>query len=375
MVTKEEIRERALAIGFVDAGFTTAEVFQSHREYLLARQEEYGWAEKVGLDLLGGTDPQTILPGAGSIIVLVDAYFRESFPRSLEGTFGRCYLDDDRVTKDGLTKRIKEFRTVLRDNGIDSKVPFNLPHRAAACRAGLGTLGKNCLFYSRKVRGSSWVLPMAIVIDREFAPDSPTVEYGCPDWCRNACVAACPTRALKGNGQIDPRRCISYLTYFGEGVTPLELREPMGMNVYGCDRCQNVCPRNAPWLAQTLPENEKVAAKAEHFDLGRLLGMDASYFQQNVWPHMFYMGPDLLWKWKMNTARAMGNSLDEQYVPNLVQEFSNSGDERVRSMIAWALGRIGGQKARQALDRFHKASEGAVRQEIEHALDMCSSRG
>jgi hypothetical protein len=44
----------------------------------------------------------------------------------------------------------------------------------------------------------------------------------------------------------------------------------------------------------------------------------------------------------------------------------------VRSMIAWAIGRIGGQKARDALELFHGSSEGMVRQEIEHALDMCS---
>ncbi|MEJ2458803.1 MAG: thiamine pyrophosphate-dependent enzyme, partial [Novosphingobium sp.] len=35
------------------------------------------------------------------------------------------------------------------------------------------------------------------------------------------------------------------LTYFGDGLTPRDLREPMGLYIYGCDRCQNVCPRNA----------------------------------------------------------------------------------------------------------------------------------
>jgi epoxyqueuosine reductase len=374
MLTKEEVVGRALSLGFEDIGFTTAEAFTAHRDVLLARQEEYGWAGKMGLDLLGGTDPKTVLPGAQSIIVLVDSYFRESFPRALEGTFGRCYLDDDRVTKDGLTKRIKAFRSYLRDHGVESKVPFNLPHRAAASRAGLGTLGKNCLFYSRKVGGSSWVIPLALVVDREFAPDDPTLEYGCPDWCRNACVAACPTRALKGNGTIDPRRCISYLTYFGEGLTPLELREPMGMYVYGCDRCQNVCPRNAPWLARHLPENARVAAKASHFELSRLLGMDSEYFAANVWPHMFYMGPDMLWKWRMNAARAMGNSRDERYVPDLVEAFGAHEDERVRSMISWALGRIGGRQARDALERFRTRSGGVVRGEIEYALTLCARR-
>ena len=101
----------------------------------------------------------------------------------------------------------------------------------------------------------------------EYSPDEPDIAIGCPDWCRNACVAACPTRALKGGGKIDPRRCISFLTYYGEGLTPLELREPMGMYVYGCDRCQNVCPRNIPWMAGEKPQNPRVSAKAANFDL------------------------------------------------------------------------------------------------------------
>lgn len=371
MVAREELIEQALRIGFEDIGFTTADAFESHREILQGRQEEYGWAEKAGLNLLAGARPKAFWPEARSIIVLVDFYFREAFPKPLEANFGRCYLDDDRVTKDGLTKRIKEFRAVLRENGIDSKVPFNMPHRAAAARAGLGTLGKNCLFYSRKAGGSSWVLPVAVMVNHEFEPDTPTMEYGCPDWCRNTCIAACPTRALKGNGTIDPRRCISYLTYFGSELTPMELREPMGMYVYGCDRCQNVCPRNAPWLSRSLPENARVTPKAAHFDLPALLGMDIEYFQANVWPHMFYMGTDMIWKWKMNAARAMGNSLDERYLPDLTEAFAGNDDDRVRSMIAWALGRIGGNRAASALEAVLPRSAGMVRQEVESALQRC----
>ncbi|MFY9396782.1 MAG: 4Fe-4S double cluster binding domain-containing protein [Desulfomonilia bacterium] len=369
MVTKDEVINLALSIGFEDVGFTTAEVFSTHREMLLKRRKEYEWAERAGLDLLAGTDPKTVLPGARSIIVLVENYFRESFQRALEKSFGRCYLDDDRFTKDGLSRRVKEVRGFLRERGIDSRVPFNLPHRAAAARAGLGTLGKNCLFYSRRARGSSWVIPLALVVDREFEPDEPTMECGCPDWCRSACVAACPTRALRGDGTLDPVRCISYLTYFGEELTPEELREPMGMSVYGCDRCQDVCPRNAPWLARSMPENRRVAARAGYFDLSFLLRMDREAFTAHVWPHMFYIGPEKLWKWKMNAARAMGNSLDERYVPDLIEVFTECDDDRVRAMIAWALGRIGGAAARQALERFFPGSSGRLRKEIEGSLN------
>lgn len=81
--------------------------------------------------------------------------------------------------------------------------------------------------WAEAARRGSWTLPIAIVIDADFEPGVPTMEIGCPDWCKNACIAACPTGALKGNCRIDPRKCISYLTYFGEGITPLELREPL----------------------------------------------------------------------------------------------------------------------------------------------------
>lgn len=374
MITRNDIVEEALRNGFIDVGFTTAEPFDTHREFLCEHRDEYGWAETVGLALMGGTDPRTVLPEAKSIIVLMEAYFRESLPPSLEAHFGRCYLDDDRMTKDGLTLRVKAVRSFLRDNGIDSKVPFNIPHRMAAARAGMGTFGKNCLFFSsRAARGSSWVLPITLVVDRAFEPDEPTVRMGCPDWCRNACVSACPTRALRGNGTIDPRKCISYMTYFGREITPRELREPMGMYVYGCDICQNVCPRNRPWLSANLPVNERVTAKAGNFDLVALLHMDRDYFLAKVWPHMFYMSPDDLWKWKMNVARVMGNSGDERYVPELERAFGENDDPRTTGMIAWALGRIGTPRARKALESFLPKTEGPVREEISSALAVCKS--
>jgi epoxyqueuosine reductase len=370
MITRSGIIEKALSLGFGDVGFTTAEPFDSHRECLRDRQEEYGWAESAGLALMAGVNPKSVLPTAKSIIVLLDEYFREAFPASLESNFGRCYLDDDRITKDGLAVMIKAFRSFLRDNGIDSRVPFNLPHRVAAARAGMGTFGKNCLLYAgRRARQSSWILPITVVVDREFSPDDPTVKMGCPDWCRNACIAACPTRALKGNCAIDPRKCISYLTYFGKDITPRELREPMGMYVYGCDICQNVCPRNRPWLSQELPVNQRVAAKAKYFELSALLHMDRDYFTSKVWPHMFYMSPDDIWKWKMNVARVMGNSRDDRYIPELVRAFEENSDERVRGMIAWSLGRIGGSQAGKILEGFlKKENKGIIGEEISTAL-------
>ncbi len=372
MPTREMVIAKARELGFEDIGFTTADPFESQREVLTERRDRYDWLSASGLDLMAGTDPRTVLPEARAIIVLLEHYFRHGFPHTMEMHFGRCYLDDDRMTKDNLAPRIQAFRQFLTDHDVASKVPFNVPHRLAAARAGMGTFGKNCLFYSNRVaRRSSWVLPIAVVVDREFEPGRPTLEVGCPDWCKNVCLIACPTGALVGPRSIDPRRCISYLTYYGRGLTPLDLREPMGLWVYGCDRCQNVCPRNAPWLAVEKPMNERAAAKAPDFDLPKLLHMDETYFQQRIRPHMFYMPVKDLWRWKMNVARAMGNTLDTMYVPDLARAFRENDDERVKSMCAWALGRIGGSLARTALESFRGSANGTVAGEVEHALGMC----
>jgi len=372
MLSKQIVIERAHELGFDDVGFTTAERFDAQDDILRSRREAYTWLKDAGIDLFEGTDPKTMLADARSIIVLIENYCRDAFPASLVGKFGRCYLDDDRITQDGLTRRLKAFRAFLREHGVASKVPFHLPHRLAAARAGLGDFGKNCLFYSNKVaRHSSWVLPLAVVVDYEFAPDESTIGVGCPESCRNACIAACPMGALEGPRRVDPRKCISFLTYSGEGLTPIELREPMGLWLYGCDRCQDVCPRNQAWMAQELPVSERVSARAADFDLARLLHMDAVFFETRIWPHMFYAPPTDRWRWQMNAARAMGNTWDRCYVPDLIRAFGEAEDERVRAMAAWALGRLGGAEARATLETAVGECSGILQEEVAQALAAC----
>jgi epoxyqueuosine reductase len=87
---------------------------------------------------------------------------------------------------------------------------------------------------------------------------------------------------------------------------------------------------------------------------------------------MFYMSSEDLWRWKMNVARAMGNSLDPGYVPDLKRAYKENDDSRVRTMIIWALGRIGSKKACEVLQGFLPESQGDIREEIELALKQCS---
>jgi epoxyqueuosine reductase len=102
--------------------------------------------------------------------------------------------------------------------------------------------------------------------------------------------------------------------------------------------------------------------------------MDKSYFEQKIWPHMFYMSADDIWRWKMNVARAMGNSLNPVYVADLIRAFKENSDERVNSMIAWALGRIGNLEAMAALVEFFKDSKGIVKEEIQQAIESIPAK-
>jgi epoxyqueuosine reductase len=220
--------------------------------------------------------------------------------------------------------------------------------------------------------GASWLVSIPILVDAEIEPDDPSVELGCPSWCKNACIAACPTGALYAPKKMNPRKCIAYNTYYAPGITPRELRDPMGTWAYGCDRCQEVCPRNQPWMNQALPENGSLLERAGDFQLETLLTMTQQHYENRVWPLAFYIPKENIAKWKMNAARALGNLGDREYVPVLAQALAGNPDETVRGMCAWALGKLGGRTARTALESRRAEEDGPVKEEIEYALEMLS---
>ena len=199
--------------------------------------------------------------------------------------------------------------------------------------------------------------------------DEPTIESGCPEWCNNACLAACPTGALYAPFKMNPRLCIAFNSYYGDGLTPLKLREPMGTWVYGCDRCQEVCPRNQPWMNQSLPENPQLMERAPDFELTTLLTMNNDHYQEKVWPLTFYISRKKVSKWQMNAARALGNLGDRDKTPLLIDALNNNPDELVRGMSAWALGRLGGKHAKKALEGRRNIETGIVKDELERALE------
>jgi len=375
MSLTQEIKEKALELGFVAAGIASPEPFTLYAEELSSRPEMYEWGKTLSqktslqdMHLLRFVDPAGFMPEVKSLIVVTDSYSEEDFPPALVGKIGRCYLKGLFCPEETRhSQRRKEFKKFLQGQGM--KVLYGrAPARMSGARAGVTNYGKNCFAFANEAAGrSSWVVNEPYLVDRELVTDEPTMEVRCPENCQK-CIEACPTGALYAPLKMDPRKCIAYNSYFNDGEIPRELRSRMGTWVYGCDRCQEACPRNKKWLDKEKPMNTSLLERLEDLKLSALLTMSQEHYEQRVWPLLYYIRKENRRLWQRNAAIALGNEGDSDSVGILASALEDP-EGLVRGHAAWALGKVGGGKARAALEkRRNREGEEEVRQEVEEAL-------
>ena len=184
-------------------------------------------------------------------------------------------------------------------------------------------------------------------------------------------IDACPTGAIVAPFVIDNKRCISFLTIELRGAIPRDLRPLVGDWVFGCDICQDVCPVNR----KATPSLEAAFRQRHDFDapaLIPLLELDDDGFRER-----FRGSPIKRAKrvgLQRNVCVALGNIGDPRAVAPLSRSLT-APEPLVRLHAAWALGRVGGGEAAQALrQRRARETDPAVQEEITLALDEIACR-
>jgi epoxyqueuosine reductase len=109
-----------------------------------------------------------------------------------------------------------------------------------AQKAGLGFIGKNTLFISKKC--GSFCNIAVLLIDFEIEIKTKEKDKNIEkNFCENCdkCIISCPTKALVKPYTLDCNKCISYQTQ----QKTIPNFNSFGWTL-GCDICQEVCPKN-----------------------------------------------------------------------------------------------------------------------------------
>ena len=367
----QQIYQRANKLGFELVGITPAaqsETIARYRQWI-----ENGYAGKMGYlerHLPLKADVRQLLAEAKSVISLGINYYTLDPPKALaedpaRGQISRYAWGDD--YHDVIRQRLSELidfikqtaETELRTRVCVDTAP--IIEREYAQKAGLGWIGKNTNLIHW--RSGSWYFLAEVLINIALESDTPAVRGSCGT-C-TLCIEACPTDAIIEPNVLDSRLCISYLTIELKDGIPKALRPKIGNLIFGCDICQEVCP----WNSKAVPTDEPAfQPRAENFvpKLLSLMGMTQQEFSRR-----FKRSPIKRTKRRgflRNVLVAIGNWGDRRAVPALKDALTDD-EPLVRSHAAWALGRIGGDTAKQILQtRLTVETEQEVITEIQDAL-------
>lgn len=371
---KEDVIQYSKTIGIDKIGFASVDVFTELKRRLI-EQEKLGYAsgfEKGTIE--DRTEPKRLLDGAKSIISIALAYPSripnppKSTKENRRGIFCRASwgVDYHIVLRERLEKLAAYIQS--KEPQFEYKIMVDtgeLSDRAVAERAGIGFSGKNTMIITEEF--GSFVYLGEMITNIPFVPDRP-VEDSCGD-CR-ICLDACPTGALVEGGRLNAQKCLAYVTQTKDFVSR-EFREKIGTRVYGCDTCQAVCPWNKGIDFHLHEEFEPEPEIAKPL-LKPMLTMSNRKFREKF-GHVsgFWRGKKPL---QRNAIIGLAHYKDETAVDTLIELLENDVRPVIRGTAAWALGKIGTEKAKQALEmKLEKETDERVAVEIEKGLERISS--
>jgi epoxyqueuosine reductase len=284
MGLSEDIKQKALELGFDLAGITDASPINAEQVGLLTGWLKSGCAGQMGYlhrNFEKRINPANLLEGAQSVIC-VGLNFKppphiqllRAAPVGRVASYAQ-YEDYHPFIKKRLQKLI-DFITSITSRDHKFKICVDsvpLAERALAARAGLGFIGKNHMLINSTL--GPQIFLGEIVTTLKLSVDKP-IENNCSN-C-NKCIDACPTGALGSDGRFDANKCISYLTIEYKGRISTDLSKRIGDRLFGCDECVLACPyqQKAPVCRNT---KFKFYNDRAEFDLQEILEMTEGRFQ------------------------------------------------------------------------------------------------
>lgn len=330
-----EIKHKALQLGYLACGVLPANVFEEYTKHLDARVRSFPGSEALYEPFYDFAHPPD---GAKSVIVCTRRYNGYKMPENLDGRIGKLYLFHCMLPYSEAARAAAEFEAYLQFHDIRT-LTYDAPVRLAAVMAGLGTYGYNNFFYDPKHGSYVWIDTW--VVDKELECDTLQEKVllpACSEACLR-CVKACPTHALAEPLSMNRGRCITHLLTHAEDTLDETTREQMGVWLYGCDVCQDVCPMNRDKFVET-EEFPLLADYASYLTPERILEMDEDTFDNVFRPRFFAAGTGSLWQWKCNVLRSLINAGDTRYHA-LIKQHATHTDARVREVAEWGCNKLG----------------------------------
>ena len=325
----QKIKAKALELGYTGCGIIPAASFNEYINEIENRSVLFPESRKY----YDGLRDLALPPeGSMSVIVCTQGISRYKIPKTSEPYYGKMYLFDNRISYTEESRANTEFEEYLKLLGL-GMIDSAVPDRWAGAKAGLGKFGRNNFLYDEK--HGSYMIICTWIIDRELEYDNvPDNLYlsACNDNCHK-CIEACPTKALTGKFKMDMGKCICRVQFDNNDALNEDMMEQMGVWLYGCDACQDVCPANKGKFVES--DTYPLLSDFEKFmQPESILNMDEETYREIINPRFWYSGEENLWLWKCNALRCMINSGDSKY-HTLIKQSCNNEDERISTTAKW----------------------------------------
>ncbi|TWH77742.1 4Fe-4S double cluster binding domain-containing protein [Sedimentibacter saalensis] len=151
--------------------------------------------------------------------------------------------------------RIEHFmQQLLGEKGYKCKATPMLPNKLLAARSGFAKYGRNNIVYIDGMGSFCQVYLFYTDIPVEEHPFSKELIMKRCATC-GACIKVCPTGAImKDRFLLDSKRCLTFLNENGGYPFPAWVDPKIHHALYGCNRCQEICPANREQLMNPVEE-------------------------------------------------------------------------------------------------------------------------